>query len=180
MLLCAQDRPDPQEVFIWVRKKHLMMHWAVSSPTLASPFSVLLEYSSVSALVNCFLIISCTCTSTQPDPRCFEISKNIWLNSDPHPLRVQTAVLNRWRVLGNTVIDPPDQQVIVGRNSLLLPSLYDSPLLSTELYLPVKIFFFPINCPSKLRFFHQHSLFLFILQTCAGMKLVLNVLGKYS
>lgn len=40
-------------------------------------------------------------------------------------------------------------------------------------------FFFPITCPSKLRFFPQFSLFLLVLQTCTDMKLALNVLGKY-
>lgn len=67
----------------------------------------------------------------------------------------------------------------MGRNSLPRPSLYDGPLLSTELYLAVKFLFFSSNCSSKLRFFPQYSLFLLVLQTCTDMKLALHVLGKY-
>ena len=67
--------------------------------------------------------------SPQLDGGSFEIRQNmISPPSLKHKCNTEQVVLS------NTLSDPHDQQILVGRNTLLLPSLYDHPLLSTELF----------------------------------------------
>lgn len=59
-------------------------------------------------------------------------------------------------------------------------SIFSPLLLSAELNWPVKFFFFPINYPSQLKFFPQHSLFLLVLANMYEHEISTAHSGKIS
>lgn len=173
-VVCLEET-DPEEM--WNLPKKEPPDDALDCPFSHTCFTFLWPPGTLFSTGHSCFLISCICImSPQPDASSFEIRKNIWFLFPPPSTKCSTEQIEGpqqyiyWSSAGNSGEKHCSTAIS------LWPSASEH---QTEFYLPVKIFFFPINCPSKLRFFPQHSLLLLVLQTCIDMKLALNVLGKY-